>query len=75
MKAYLFVSIRAGNATQVLEKVRQATGVRRADLCWGRPDIIALVDLPDEDALGKMVLGEVQNIEGVESTDTHLVFE
>ena len=75
MKAYLFVSVRAGNATQVLEKVRLATGVRRADLCWGRPDIIALVDLPDEDALGRMVLGEVQNIEGVESTDTHLVFE
>ncbi len=75
MKAYLFVNVRAGKAIAVVENVRRATGVRRADLCWGRPDIIALVDLPDEDALGKMVLNEVQPIEGVESTDTHLVFE
>jgi len=75
MKAYLFVNVRAGKATEVLDCVRQATGIRRADLCWGRPDILALVDLPDEDALRKMVLDEVQPIEGVESTDTHLVFE
>jgi DNA-binding Lrp family transcriptional regulator len=59
----------------VLEGVQKATGVQRVDLCWGRPDIIALVDLPDEDALGKMVLEEFQCLEGVESTDTHLVFE
>lgn len=75
MKAYLFVSARAGQATKVLEDVRKATGVRRADLCWGRPDIIALVDLPDEEALKKVILNEVQPIEGVDSTDTHLVFE
>jgi len=74
MKAYLFDNVLAGKAVEVMESVRQNTGVSRADLCWGRPDIIALVDLPDEDALGKMVLDEVQPIEGVESTDTHLVF-
>lgn len=75
MKAYLFVNVRAGKATEVVEKVRRSAGVRRADLCWGRPDIIALADLPDEDALARMVLDEVQPIEGVESTDTHLVFD
>jgi DNA-binding Lrp family transcriptional regulator len=75
MKAYLFINVRAGKAAEVMESVQRATGVRRADLCWGRPDIIAVVDVPDEDALGKMVLGEVQPIEGVESTDTHLAFE
>ena len=65
MKAYLFVSARAGQAKKVLEDVRLATGVRRADLCWGRPDIIALVDLPDEEALKKVVLEEIQPIKGV----------
>ena len=75
MKAYLFVSARAGQAKKVLEDVRLATGVRRADLCWGRPDIIALVDLPDEEALKKVVLEEIQPIKGVDTTDTHLVFE
>ena len=75
MKAYLFVSVQAGKASKVLDDVQKVTGVRRADLCWGRPDIIALVDLPDEEALKKVVLDEVQPIEGVESTDTHLVFD
>ena len=55
MKAYVFITVRAGKAREVLDKVQQVQGVRRADICWGLPDIIALVDLPGEDVLGEMI--------------------
>jgi DNA-binding Lrp family transcriptional regulator len=75
MKAYVLINVRAGTTRDVLDKVQQVQGVRRADICWGRPDIITLVDLPDGDVLGEVVLADIQLIEGVQSTDTHLVFE
>jgi len=75
MKAYVLINVRAGKAREVVEKVRQIEGVQDANACWGRPDVFTLVDVPHEHLLEKTVLAEIQGIEGVESTDTHLVIE
>ena len=42
--------------------------------CWGKPDIIVVADVPDQDALTQLVLSKIHGIEGVTQTDTHLVY-
>ncbi|MFQ5694501.1 MAG: Lrp/AsnC ligand binding domain-containing protein [Terriglobia bacterium] len=75
MKAYVLINVRAGNARDVVRKLRQIQGVKSADPCWGRPDVFALVEAANDKALAGSVLDNVQKIDGVESTDTHIVIE
>jgi len=75
MKAYVLINVRAGKAREVVEKVRQIEGIKQANACWGRPDVFALADVPNEELLEETVLAKIHGIDGVESTDTHLVIE
>lgn len=75
MKAFVLVNVRAGQAPRVLTALRQVEAVKLAHACWGRPDIIALVEVKNERALGNLVMEKVQSIEGIESTDTHIVID
>ncbi len=75
MKAYVFVHTAAGKSLRVLEELLRVDGVRSADVCWGLPDVIALVEARDGKALQAFVLDKIQAIAGVNTTDTHLVFE
>ena len=75
MKAYVFVHTAAGKSLRVLEELRRLDGVRSAEVCWGLPDVIALVEARDAKALQSFVLDKMQAIAGVNTTDTHLVFE
>jgi DNA-binding Lrp family transcriptional regulator len=75
MKAFVLVNVRAGKSSGVLEKLKQIEAVELVYACWGRPDIIALVDVKNERALGNLVIDKVQPIQGIESTDTHIVIE
>ena len=47
MKAYVFVHVAPGKNAGVVEQLRRLDGVKSADICWGLPDIIALVDAAD----------------------------
>ncbi len=75
MKAYVLINVRSGKAREVVNKVQQIKGVRSANACWGRPDIFALVDVQNEKTLADTVLAEIQAVDGIESTDTHIVIE
>jgi DNA-binding Lrp family transcriptional regulator len=75
MKAYVLINVRAGNAREVIEKVRQIEGIKQANACWGRPDVFTLADVPNEELLEETVLAKIHGIDGVESTDTHVVIE
>jgi len=75
MKAYVLINVRAGKAREVVEKVRQIEGIKQANACWGRPDVFTFADVPNEELLEETVLAKIQGIDGVESTDTHLVIE
>ena len=55
--------------------MRRLDGIKSADICWGLPDIIALVEAADARTLQEFVLNRVQGIAGVTKSDTHLVFE
>ncbi len=75
MKAYVLINVRAAKAREVVEKVRQIEGIKQANACWGRPDVFTLADVPNEELLEETVLAKIHGIDGVESTDTHLVIE
>ncbi len=75
MKAHILINMRAGKARDVVEKIRKIEGVKHVSACWGRPDIFAFADVENEKALADAVLAKIQTIDGIESTDTHIVID
>jgi DNA-binding Lrp family transcriptional regulator len=75
MKAYVFITISPGKSPDVVGEVRRIGGVKSADLCWGLPDVIALVEAADSKALRDVVLNKIQKTAGVRETDTHIFLE
>jgi DNA-binding Lrp family transcriptional regulator len=75
MKAYVFITVAPGTSTEVVGALRRVSGVKSADICWGLPDIVALVEGADSPALQDVVLNRIQKIAGVNRTDTHIIFE
>jgi DNA-binding Lrp family transcriptional regulator len=73
MRAYVFISVQAGKSRDVGAKISVIAAVKAAHLCWGRPDIVVQVEVENEAALESLVLGQIQAIEGVAETDTHIV--
>jgi DNA-binding Lrp family transcriptional regulator len=73
MRAYIFIRVQPGKAREVAGKLAEIAGVKTAHLCWGLPDIIAQADVENGAALENLVLGQIQTIQGVAETDTHVV--
>jgi DNA-binding Lrp family transcriptional regulator len=75
MKAYVFINISPGKSPEVVRDLRKVDGVKSADLCWGLPDVIAMVEAGDLKTLRDVVLNKIQKIGGVSQTDTHIFLE
>lgn len=73
--AYILVSVQAGRAKEVLAEIRSLSGVRQAHACWGQPDIFVYSEIADDRELADVVLGTIHNMEGVRSTETHMVVD
>ena len=75
MKAYVLINVRAGKSRAVVQAISKLQGVKSANACWGRPDVFVLVEAANEKALAESVLDHIQQVDGVESTDTHIVID
>lgn len=75
VQAYVFVYVQPKKAKAVLQAIAKVQGVKSAHILWGRPDIIAFVEVDDQKALAGLVLNKIQAIAGVETTDTRIVIE
>jgi DNA-binding Lrp family transcriptional regulator len=75
MRAYVLINVRPGKVRDVVNAVSQMSGVRHADACWGLPDVFAYVETPDERKLNQLVMDNIQKLEGVERTETHIAVE
>lgn len=73
-RAYILIEVAPGLTSQVVRQLAEIKQVKNVDPCWGKPDIIATVEIPDQDALTQLVLSRIHSIEGVTQTDTHLVY-
>jgi DNA-binding Lrp family transcriptional regulator len=73
MRAYVLINVRAGKVRDVVAAVSQLEGVQHADACWGLPDVFAYVDTSNEKDLNQLVVDQIQKLDGVERTETHIV--
>ncbi len=74
-RAYILINVMPGQTDTVIQRLAAIPEIVILDACWGKPDVIALMEVPDQDTLTKLVLTKIHSIEGVAQTDTHLVYQ
>jgi nitrate reductase NapAB chaperone NapD len=73
-RAYVLINVLPGRTSDVVRALAGIKQIKTIDPCWGKPDIIVVVEVPDQDALTQLVLSRIHEIDGVLQTDTHLVY-
>jgi DNA-binding Lrp family transcriptional regulator len=68
--AYVLVQTEVGRSASVAKMMSQISGVTAADDVTGPYDVIAHVEAPDMDALGRDVISPLQEISGITRTLT-----
>ncbi|HEY7532350.1 MAG TPA: Lrp/AsnC ligand binding domain-containing protein, partial [Nitrospiraceae bacterium] len=64
-RAYVLINVHPGQTSSVARALTEIKQVKTIDPCWGKPDIIAVVEVPDQDALSQLVLSRIHAIPGV----------
>jgi nitrate reductase NapAB chaperone NapD len=73
-RAYVLINVLPGRTSDVVRALSKIKQIKTIDPCWGKPDIIVVVEVSDQDALTQLVLSRVHEIDGVSQTETHLVY-
>ncbi|MEO8339055.1 MAG: Lrp/AsnC ligand binding domain-containing protein [Nitrospirota bacterium] len=73
-RAYVLINVQPGRTSDVVLALSAIKQIKTIDPCWGKPDIIVVVEVSDQDALTQLVLSRIHEIDGVMHTDTHLVY-
>jgi len=73
-RAYVLINVQPGRTSDVVRALSGIKQIKTIDPCWGKPDIIVVVEVADQDALTQLVLSRIHEIDGVSQTDTHLVY-
>ncbi|TMK62160.1 MAG: Lrp/AsnC family transcriptional regulator [Actinobacteria bacterium] len=68
--AYVLIQAEVGSAARVAQSVREIPGVLSADDVTGPYDVIVRTEAPTLDDLGRMVVKEIQAVEGITRTYT-----
>jgi DNA-binding Lrp family transcriptional regulator len=68
--AYVLIQTEVGRAIDVANKARAITGVISADDVTGPYDVIVKTEADTLDELGKMVVSQIQAVEGITRTFT-----
>ncbi len=68
--AYILIQTDVGKAEQVARNVRSIEGVKEAENVTGPYDVVVKVEALDMDALGKLVVSEIQMLRGITRTLT-----
>jgi DNA-binding Lrp family transcriptional regulator len=70
VRAYILIQTEVGRASDVVEAVRALGGVVEADDVTGPYDVVVRAEAPTMDDLGKMVVSQVQQVDGITRTLT-----
>ena len=68
--AYVMIQTDIGKAAQVAEQVGGVDGVELSEAVTGPYDVIARAEAPSMNDLGRMVVRDIQQIEGITRTIT-----
>ncbi len=73
MKAYVLINVQPEKVRQLIVAVARMEGVRHARVCWGVPDIFVELQTTTESKIKEIISNQIQKLEGVEGTETHVV--
>lgn len=68
--AYVLIQTEVGKAAQVADAVRAISGVTEAEDVTGPYDVIVRVEAANVDDLGKLVVAQIQGVDGITRTLT-----
>jgi DNA-binding Lrp family transcriptional regulator len=68
--AYILIQTEVGKAEHVARNVRSIAGVREAENVTGPYDVVVKVEAEGVDQLGRLVVSEIQMIQGITRTLT-----
>ena len=75
VSAYVFIECTQGKALDVSKNLSAQDGVNSCHAVTGPVDVIAFIQTPDINELGKFVVEKIQATEGVLRTSTNIVTE
>jgi DNA-binding Lrp family transcriptional regulator len=71
--SYVLIQLAPGKAKTAAESISKIEGVKMAHAVTGPFDVIAFVEVPDLATLSDLVLARIQNVTGVQKTQTAVV--
>src|SRR3989441_1423669 len=71
--SYILIQLAPGTAKTAAEAISKIRGVKMAHAVTGPFDVIAFAEVPDLTTLSDLVLAKIQNVEGVQKTQTAVV--
>jgi uncharacterized protein with GYD domain len=69
-KAYVLITTEIGKGDDVYDALRKESGVTDVNIVAGTYDIVAVIEAADTRDIGRMVMGQIQRMDGVMSTVT-----
>ncbi|MFC5186138.1 Lrp/AsnC ligand binding domain-containing protein [Actinomadura harenae] len=70
VQAYILIQTEVGKAASVADTIREVTGVTLAEDVTGPYDVIVRAEARNVDELGKLVVAQIQGVEGITRTLT-----
>lgn len=70
VQAYILIQSEVGKAAAVAGQIRDISGVTLAEDVTGPYDVIARVEAPNVDDLGRLVIAKLQEVPGITRTLT-----
>ncbi|MEV4252358.1 Lrp/AsnC ligand binding domain-containing protein [Spirillospora sp. NPDC049652] len=70
VQAYILIQTEVGKAADVAGQIRGVTGVTLAEDVTGPYDVIVRAEARNVDELGKLVVAQIQGVEGITRTLT-----
>ena len=71
--SYILVELAPGTAKKAAEAISKIEGIKTAHAVTGPFDVIAYAEVPDLTTLSDLVLAKIQNVKGVQKTQTAVV--
>jgi DNA-binding Lrp family transcriptional regulator len=70
VQAYILVQTEVGKAAEVARRIAAISGVTQADDVTGPYDVIVRAESANVDDLGRLVVAQIQSVEGITRTLT-----
>ena len=75
MKAFILVTVPAGKSPEAVVALRKIPGVVEAWAVYGETDIVAKIDVADNQTLDRLVMQDIQGMKLVNTTRTLIAID